>query len=67
MCIKQNIGNIDRIFRFVLGIWILQMVLPVVSQPLWWWLLLILGVGALLESFSGYCWLHEKLISKNKR
>ncbi len=58
---KQNLGSIDRILRFILGIWIIQLLLPSISQPLLWWVMMIIGVIALVESFIGYCWIHSAL------
>ena len=56
---KTNLGKLDRIFRFVLGIWIIQWVLPSVTNTILWWVLVVLALIALLESFIGYCWIHQ--------
>jgi len=64
---KQNLGNVDRILRFLLGVWIIQLVLPSISQPVMWWVLLIIGLIALVESFIGYCWIHSALGLQNRK
>ncbi len=64
--VKQNLGNLDRIFRFGLAFWWLG---PWTPKLLWdWanWAVLIIGVIALIESFVGYCWLHDALHIHNK-
>ena len=63
---KKNLGKLDRIFRFVLGVWWLSPWAPQYSAS--WASLLILIVGwiALVESFIGWCWLHNLLGINNK-
>ncbi|MBI4154658.1 DUF2892 domain-containing protein [Candidatus Woesearchaeota archaeon] len=63
---KQNLGKLDRIFRFVLGIWWLGPWAPQFKIP--WLNLIVFIVGwiALIESFIGWCWLHDLFKIKNK-
>lgn len=63
---KQNLGKLDRIFRFVLGVWWLGPWAPQFSIG---WLNLVVVVVAwiaLAESFLGWCWLHEIIHINNK-
>jgi len=63
---KQNLGKLDRIFRFVLAIWWLG---PwALRYNILWldWVLFVVGWIALLESFTGYCWLHDWFSLNNK-
>jgi hypothetical protein len=54
--IKQNLGKLDRVLRFILAFWLLG---PL--GPRFWhcgWantLIILLGIIALIESFAGYC------------
>ena len=69
---KQNLGKLDRIFRLVLAIWLLGPFTPIfyvqaIYTTAWAvWLIIILGLIALLESFTGWCWLHSILKINNK-
>jgi len=65
---KQNLGRTDRVLRFLLafwwlGPWALRSNIELVN-----WLLIIVAWIALLESFTGYCWLHNifKINNKNQ-
>ena len=64
--IKQNLGKLDRVFRFVLGIWWLSPLAPLFSNE--WGNLIIVVVGwiALAESFLGWCFLHGLFGIDNK-
>ena len=62
---KHNLGNVDRVLRFLLGVWLIQWVLPNVQNQVFWWILLVLGLISLIESFIGYCWLHTLFGVKN--
>jgi fatty acid desaturase len=63
---KQNLGKLDRIFRFVLGIWLLGPFAPAI-KPVWGqWLCLIIGAIALVESFTASCPVHDWLGINNK-
>ncbi len=64
--VKQNLGKLDRIFRFVLGIWLLGALGPYFGVAWADGLVLILGLIALLESFAGFCWLHSLFGINNK-
>ncbi|PIN76126.1 hypothetical protein COV18_00740 [Candidatus Woesearchaeota archaeon CG10_big_fil_rev_8_21_14_0_10_37_12] len=65
MC-KQNLGKLDRVLRFVLAVWWLGPLAP--NYPYVWvnWAVFIIGWIALIESFIGYCKLHEWLGVNNK-
>ena len=66
MMIKQNLGKLDRIFRFVLALWWLGPLAPVFRSDLANWLIFLVGVIALIESFVGWCMLHDLLGIHNK-
>jgi hypothetical protein len=63
---KQNLGKLDRIFRFILGIlWIG----PMAPQFETGWInvvIFIIALIALVESFLGYCMLHSLFNINNK-
>ncbi|HLD33924.1 MAG TPA: DUF2892 domain-containing protein [Candidatus Nanoarchaeia archaeon] len=63
---NQNLGKLDRIFRFALAFWWLGPFAPVYNSP--WSNLIISLIGwiALIESFTGWCGLHTVLRIKNK-
>ncbi len=64
--VKQNLGNLDRIFRFGLAFWWLGPWAPLFP---WAWanvVVFIIGVIALIESFTEWCWLHDLLHIHNK-
>lgn len=64
--VKQNLGKLDRIFRFLLAVWWIGPFAP--NYGLWWVNLLIFIVGwiALIESFLGWCLLHNAFNINNK-
>jgi len=63
---KQNLGKLDRVFRFVLAVWWLGP-FALHFQADWAnWLVLIVGWVALIESFFGWCGLHSILGINNK-
>jgi len=76
--VKQNLGMLDRIFRFVLAIWWLSPFAPQFSLEggfltTWLnlmiainWLVIIVAWIALVESFTGWCWLHTLFNINNK-
>ena len=55
---KQNLGKLDRILRFALAVWWLGFWAPHFSIDWVNWAVILVGWIALLESFSGWCWLH---------
>ena len=63
---KQNLGKLDRVFRFALAFWWLGPWAPGFSFVWANWAIMIVGWIALLESFVGYCWLHNALGIHNK-
>ncbi|MBI1969186.1 DUF2892 domain-containing protein [Candidatus Woesearchaeota archaeon] len=64
--VKQNLGKLDRVFRFVLGALWLSPLAP--QFPNLWanWLVFIVAWIALIESFFGWCWLHHAFGVDNK-
>ncbi|MBI4016514.1 MAG: DUF2892 domain-containing protein [Candidatus Aenigmarchaeota archaeon] len=56
---KQNLGKLDRIFRFTLAIWWLGPLAPWFAMPWANVLVAIIGWVALVESFIGWCGLHD--------
>lgn len=65
---KQNLGKIDRILRFILAFWWLGPFSPVYNLNWINWIIFIVGWIALAESFLGWCWLHTffKINNKNQ-
>ncbi|MBI3032754.1 DUF2892 domain-containing protein [Candidatus Woesearchaeota archaeon] len=63
---KQNLGKLDRIFRFILGVWWLTPLAPQFSMPWANTLVMVVGWIALIESFAAYCWLHDMFAINNK-
>jgi len=63
---RQNLGKLDRVLRFAVGVWFLGPWAP--QFPLEWvnWLIFAVGVIALIESFIGWCWLHSVFGIDNK-
>ena len=55
---KQNLGRLDRIFRFVLAVWWLGPWAPQFMAAWANWFVLIAGLIALIESFFGVCPAH---------
>ncbi len=64
---KQNLGSVDRVLRFALAFWWLGPMAPQFGVA--WANLLIAAVGwiALIESFLGFCWLHNVLGLNKKK
>jgi len=56
---KQNLGKLDRILRFALAVWWLGPWAPQFDGNAYNTLIAVVGWIALLESFSGWCWLHK--------
>lgn len=56
---KCNLGKLDRIFRFITGWILLFWGVYVVHDMVLRWLLSIIGLWALIESFVGWCGLHN--------
>ena len=63
---KQNLGKLDRIFRFALAFWWLGPFAPYFGTAWVDWLIFGVGLIALLESFLGWCLLHQLLKINNK-
>lgn len=60
-----NIGGIDKVLRFVLGVVLLSLIV-VLDGPIRWWGLI--GIGPLLTSLMSYCPLYSvvKLDTRTK-
>ena len=56
---KQNLGKLDRILRFLLAFWWLGPFAPQFQAAWANWIIIIIGLIALLESFTGWCGLHS--------
>ncbi len=63
---RQNLGRLDRIFRFVLAVWWLGPFAPVFFASWANWFVMLVGWIALVESFIGWCGLHDWLRINNK-
>ena len=65
---NQNLGKLDRIFRFVLGIVWLSPFAPKFDGDIYNTIIFIVALIALVESFFGWCWLHSffKIDNKNQ-
>lgn len=63
---RQNLGKLDRTFRFVLALWILGPWAPYFHQAWLGWLVTIIGIIALIESFVGFCPAHNWFGIDNK-
>jgi len=63
---KQNLGKTDRILRFALAFWWLGPWALRFSAEWANWIVIIIGWIALIESFTGWCWLHDLFGIKNK-
>ena len=63
---NQNLGRLDRVLRFLLAFWWLGPWAPQYETP--WLAVVIAVVGwiALIESFTGWCWLHTAFRIDNK-
>lgn len=63
---KQNLGRLDRIFRFVLGVWVLGPWAPWFMETWPDWLVIVVGLFLLMESLFGWCGLHDALGINNR-
>ena len=63
---NQNLGKLDRIFRFILGILWLSPMAPQFNADWANTLIFIVALIALLESFLGWCGLHNFFKIDNK-
>lgn len=64
---KQNLGYLDRIFRFALAFWWLGPWAPQYGTVLANWIIFVVGWIALAESLIGWCWLHSAFGINNKK
>ena len=58
---KQNLGKLDRILRFALAFWWLGPWAPQYSAAWVNWIIFVVGWIALVESFIGFCWIHNMI------
>ncbi|MBI2547288.1 MAG: DUF2892 domain-containing protein [Candidatus Aenigmarchaeota archaeon] len=63
---KQNLGRLDRIFRFALAVWWLGPFAPNFAAAWANWIIVAVGWISLAESLLGYCWLHKWFGINNK-
>lgn len=63
---KQNLGKTDRVLRFALAFWWLGPWALRYNTTWLNWLIIIVAWIALIESFIGYCWLHDIFKMRNK-
>jgi len=63
---NQNLGQLDRIFRFALAFWLLGPWAPSFDAGSTNMIIVVIGWIALIESFWGYCWIHKVLGIDNK-
>ncbi len=63
---KQNLGVTDRVLRFALAFWWLGPWALRTNMEWLNWVIIIVALIALLESFTGYCWLHRVFGINNK-
>lgn len=64
---KQNLDTTDRVLRFLLGFWWLGPWAPLFQWNLLNWTVFVLGWIALIESFLGWCWIHNLLHLNHKK
>lgn len=62
----NNLGTTDRVLRFALAFWWLGPWAPQFAADWANWLVLLVGWISLVESFIGFCWLHQMFGIKNK-
>ena len=63
---RQNLGKVDRILRFALAFWWLGPWAPQYGAQLANWAIFAFGWIALVESFFGWCCVHNLLGVDNK-
>lgn len=64
---KHNLGKLDRILRFALAFWWLGTPwVPIFGTDWINTVITVVGWIALVESFSGWCWLHTLFGINNK-
>ena len=64
--IKQNLGKLDRIFRFALAFWWLGPWAPQYNMVWLNGIFFVVGWIALVESFLGWCLFHQLVGINNK-
>ena len=64
--VNQNLGKVDRILRFALAFWWLGPFRPEFNLVWANWIVTIIGLIALLESFTSWCGLHTLFDINNK-
>ncbi len=56
---KHNLGKLDRVLRFALAFWWLGPWALEYSTPWVNWAIFVIAWISLVESFVGWCWLHQ--------
>ncbi|MEK6895355.1 MAG: DUF2892 domain-containing protein [Nanoarchaeota archaeon] len=64
--VKQNLGKTDRVLRFALAFWWLGPWALRFNTEWINWIVIFIGWIALIESFTGWCWLHTLFGINNK-
>lgn len=65
---NQNLGIVDRVLRFALAFWWLSPLAPQFEAGWGNIVVVVIAWIALVESFLGWCWLHDifRINSKNQ-
>ena len=63
--VKQNLGTVDRMLRFLLAFWWLGPWALRFNTEWVNWVIVIVAWIALIESFTAYCWIHRAFGIKN--
>lgn len=64
--VKQNLGKLDRVLRFLLAFWWIGPFAPEYASDAVNWIIFVVAWIALVESFLGWCWLHDAFGIDNK-
>lgn len=66
--VRQNLGKLDRVFRFLLAFWWLGPWAPTFAANWANTLVVLVGWVALVESFVGWCFCHDwfKINNRNQ-
>ncbi len=58
---EKNIGKVDAFIRFLLGVSFLLNIFALDTGVIGTIVLLVLGLGLIASSITGYCWLYSLL------
>lgn len=64
--LKQNLGKLDRVLRFLLAFWWLGPWAPEYASEAVNWILFVIAWIALVEAFVAWCPLHDMCKIDNK-